>query len=128
MCLGRRRFFLSSVCAPCVPQRSQMSYQSSRERSEAVKSLTQDDLEEIREAFKLFDTDDSGKVCRPTCMRGRDEARGSRAERSGGGKAEAGAAPAGRRRMQRWKGGPSRRAPPTSDPTFPRRDRSMRTS
>ena len=77
-----------------------MSYQS-RERSEAVKSLTQDDLEEIREAFKLFDTDDSGKVCRPTCARGRDEARGSRVERRGGGKAEAGAAPASRRRMQR---------------------------
>ena len=76
----------------------QMSYQS-RERSEAVKSLTQDDLEEIREAFKLFDTDDSGKVCRPTCARGRDEARGSRVERRG--RAEAGAAPAGRRRMQR---------------------------
>ena len=53
-----------------------MSYQS-RERSEAVKSLTQDDLEEIREAFKLFDTDDSGKVSAPR------------------------AAPAGRRRMQR---------------------------
>ena len=72
---------------------------SSRERSEAVKSLTQDDLEEIREAFKLFDTDDSGKVCRPTCARGRDEARGSQVERRG--RAEAGAAPAGRRRMQR---------------------------
>ena len=102
-----------------------MSYQS-RERSEAVKSLTQDDLEEIREAFKLFDTDDSGKVCRPTCVWGRDEARGSRAERRGG----------GRRRPVRHRlagggcsaEGPSRRAPPTSDPTSPWRDRSMRTS
>jgi hypothetical protein len=29
---------------------------------EAVQSLTQDQVEEIREAFKLFDTDDSGKI------------------------------------------------------------------
>jgi hypothetical protein len=29
---------------------------------DSVQSLTQDQVEEIREAFKLFDTDDSGKI------------------------------------------------------------------
>ena len=88
--------------------------------------LTEEQILEFKEAFKLFDTDDSGKVCRSTCARGRDEARGSRAER----RAE------GRRRPVRHRlagggcsaEGPSRRAPPTSDPTSPWRDRSMRTS
>jgi len=29
---------------------------------DSVQSLTQDQVEEIREAFRLFDTDDSGKI------------------------------------------------------------------